>query len=325
MTISRRAALVGLGGFAFAGTRGTAFAQNYPAQPIKYVVPYPPGGFNDTLGRIVTQKLQEAWHQPAVVENRPGGGTLIGTDAVAKSSPDGYTLLGVAFPFGANPSLYRNLPYDTVKDFTPIMLAGQTPNLLVVRPTLPIHSVKDLIDAAKASPGKLSYGSTGTGSSNHLSMELFKSLAKVDILHVPYKGSAPMTTDLLGGHIDVAFDNTPNVLPHVKAGAMRAIGISSTTRSALTPDVPTVAEAGVPGYEVGVWFGIVGPARMPADVVAKLNGELNRMLGMPDVKQKFADQGVEPAGGTPERFAAHIKGQIEKWATVVKDANIKPE
>jgi tripartite-type tricarboxylate transporter receptor subunit TctC len=325
MTVSRRAALIGLGGLALAGTRGAAFAQNYPAQPIKYVVPYPPGGFNDTLGRIVTQKLQEAWHQPAVVENRPGGGTLIGTDAVAKSAPDGYTLLGVAFPFGANPSLYRNLPYDTIKDFTPIMLAGQTANLLVVRPTLPIHSVKDLIDAAKASPGKLSYGSTGTGSSNHLSMELFKSLAKVDILHVPYKGSAPMTTDLLGGHIDVAFDNTPNVLPHVKAGAMRAIGISSTARSALAPDVPTVTESGLPGYDVTVWFGIVGPAGMPADVVAKLNGELNRMLAMPDVKQKFADQGVEPAGGTPELFATHIKGQIEKWAAVVKDANIKPE
>jgi tripartite-type tricarboxylate transporter receptor subunit TctC len=325
MTISRRAALVGLGGLALAGTRGQAFAQSYPAHPIKYVVPYPPGAFNDTLGRIVTQKLQDTWQQPAIVENRPGGGTLIGTDAVAKSPPDGYTLLGVAFPFGANPSLYRNLPYDTVKDFTPILFAGQTANLLVVRPSLPIHSVKDLIDAAKASPGKLTYGSTGTGSSNHLSMELFKSLAKVDILHVPYKGSAPMTTDLLGGHIDVAFDNTPNVLPHVKAGAMRAIGISSMTRSTLAPDVPTVAESGVPGYDVTVWFGIVGPAGMPSDVVSKLNGELNRILAMPDVKQKFADQGVEPVGGPPERFSTHIKGQIEKWAAVVKDANIKPE
>lgn len=298
---------------------------DYPERPIKYVVPYPPGGFNDTLGRIITQKIQEAWGQAAVVENRPGGGTLIGTDAVAKAPPDGYTLLGVAFPFGANPSLYRNLPYDTAKDFTPIVFAGQTPNLLVVRPSLPIQTVTDLIATAKATPGKLSYGSTGTGSSNHLSMELFKSMAKVDIVHVPYKGSAPMTTDLLGGHIDVAFDNVPNVLPHVRAGKMRALAISSAKRSRFAPEVPTVAEAGVPGYEVDVWFGVVGPAGMPREVVAKLNAEINRMLETADVKQKFADQGVDPVGGPPEKFADHIKGQIAKWAAVVKEAGIKPE
>ena len=323
-TLSRRSLLALSAGAFVSGVRG-AQAQAYPDRTIRYVVPYPPGGFNDTLGRIVVQKLQEAWGQTAFVDNRPGGGTLIGTDAVAKAAPDGHTLLGIAFPFGAIPSLYRNLPYDSVKDFTPVMYAGQSSNLFVVKPSLPVKSVQELIAAAKTSPGKLTYGSTGSGSSNHLSMELFKSMAKVDITHVPYKGSAPMTTDLLGGHIDMAFDNTPNVLPHVKAGTMRAIGISSPTRGALTPDVPTVSEAGVPGYEVGVWFGVVGPAGMRPEVVAKLNAELNRMLAMPDVKEKFAQQGVDPVGGTPEKFGDHIKEQITKWAGVIKDAGIKPE
>ncbi|MGY3615066.1 tripartite tricarboxylate transporter substrate binding protein [Bradyrhizobium sp. USDA 10063] len=298
---------------------------NYPSRTIRYIVPYPPGGFNDTLARIVSQKLGEAWGVPVVVENRPGGGTLIGTEAVAKAPPDGYTLLGVAFPFSANPSIYKNLPYDTVKDFTPLIFAGQTQNLLVVRPSMPINSVKELIDYAKKNPGKVSYGSTGIGSSNHLSMELFKSMAGIDIVHVPYKGSAPMVNDLLGGHIDAAFDNTPNVLPQVKADKLRALGVSSKTRSALAGDVPTVSEAGVPGYEVTVWFGIVGPAGMRPEVVHKLNAEMNTIFKMDDVKRRFADQGVEPVGGTPSQFADHIRAEIQKWAKVVKDANIQPE
>jgi tripartite-type tricarboxylate transporter receptor subunit TctC len=297
----------------------------YPDKPIKIVVPYPPGGFNDTLGRIVAEKLQAAWGQPTIVENRPGGGTLIGTDAVAKAAPDGHTLLIVAFPFAANPGLYRVMPYDTVKDFAPVMLAGATPNLLVVNPALPINSVAELIAYAKTHPGKLSYGSTGSGSSNHLSMELFKSMAAVNIVHVPYKGSAPMVTDLLGKHIDVAFDNTPNVLPHVKSGALRALAVSSTARSTMVPEVPTVAEAALPNYEVAVWFGVVAPAATPKEIVAKLNAELNKVLALPDVKQRFADQGVEPQGGTPEKFAEHIGGQIAKWAAVIKEAGIKPE
>lgn len=299
--------------------------ENYPNKTIRYVVPYPPGGFNDTMGRIFAQKLSEAWGVPFVVENRPGGGTLIGTDSVAKAAPDGYTLLGAAFPFGANPSIYKNLPYDTLKDLTPLIFAGQTQNLLVVRPSMPIQSVQEFIDYAKKNPGKVSYGSTGIGSSNHLSMELFKSMAGIDIVHVPYKGSAPMVNDLLGNHIDTAFDNTPNVLPQVNGGKLRALGVSSTGRSTLAAGIPTVSEAGVPGYEVTVWFGVVGPAGMRPEIVRKLNTELNAILKMDDVKRRFQDQGVEPVGGTPSGFADHIAAEIQKWAKVVKDANIKPE
>ncbi len=262
---------------------------------------------------------------PVVVENRPGGGTLIGTDSVAKAAPDGYTLLGVAFPFGSNPSIYKSLPYDTVKDFTPLILAGQTQNLLVVRPSMPIKSVQEFIDYAKNNPGKVSYGSTGIGSSNHLSMELFKSMTGIDIVHVPYKGSAPMVNDLLGDHIDTAFDNTPNVLPQVNGGKLRALGVSSRTRSTLAAGVPTVSEAGAPGYEVTVWFGVVGPAGMRPEIVRKLNAEMNAILKMDDVKRRFEDQGVEPAGGAPSQFADHIRTEIRKWAKVVKDANIQPE
>ncbi len=292
---------------------------------IRIVVPYTPGGFNDTLGRIVAQKFADDWGVTAVVENRPGGGTLIGTEAVAKAPPDGYTLLVVAFPFAVNPTLYAKLPYDTLKDFAPLILAGQAANLLVVNNDVPVKSVKELIDAVKAKPGTMSYGSTGSGSSNHLSMELFRLMTATSMIHVPYKGSAPMVTDLLGGHVQVAFDNVPNVVTQVKAGKLRALAITSPARDPALPDIPTVAEAGVPGYEVGVWFGMVAPAATPPDVLAKLNAELNRILAMPDVKQKFADQGVNPAGGPPERFAEHIRTQIEKWGRVVKESGAKVE
>jgi tripartite-type tricarboxylate transporter receptor subunit TctC len=302
-----------------------ADASKYPTRAIKYIVPYPPGAFNDTLARIVSQKLQEAWGVSVVVENRPGGGTLIGNDMVAKAPPDGYTLLGVAFPFGANPSIYKHLPYDTVRDFTPLILAGQTPNILVVRPSLGVKTVAEFIAYARQNPGKVSYGSAGVGSSNHLSMELFKTMAGIEVLHVPYKGSAPMVSDMLGGHIDAGFDNTPNVLPQVNAGTLRALAVSSAAPSALAPGIATVAASGLPQFEVNVWFGIVGPAGLPQDLVLKLNSELNAILQMPDVRQRFAEQGVAPIGGTPQLFADHIRSEIEKWAVVVRDANIPQE
>jgi tripartite-type tricarboxylate transporter receptor subunit TctC len=307
-----------------AQTPAPADASKYPARAIKYVVPYPPGAFNDTLARIVSQKLQEAWGVSVVVENRPGGGTLIGNDLVAKAASDGYTLLGVAFPFGANPSIYKHLPYDTVRDFTPLMLAGQTPNILVARPSLGVKTVAEFIAYAKQNPGKVSYGSAGIGSSNHLSMELLKTMTGIDVVHVPYKGSSPMVSDMLGGHIDAAFDNTPNVLPQVNAGSLRALGVTSAEPSALAPGIATVA-ATVPKFEVSVWFGIVGPAGMPEALVRKLNTELNAILQMPDVRQRFAEQGVTPVGGPPQLFADHIKAEIAKWAVVVKDAQIPQE
>jgi tripartite-type tricarboxylate transporter receptor subunit TctC len=301
------------------------FAQPYPSKPIRIVVPYPPGGFNDTLGRTLAAKFTEAWGQPAIVENKPGANTVIGSDFVAKSPPDGYTLLIVAFPFAVTPSLLKNMPYDTVKDFAPVVWAATSPNALVVNPSLPVKSVAELIALAKARPGTLSYASTGNGSSNHISMELFKSLAGVDIVHIPYKGSGPAVTDLLGGQVQLMFDNAPNVMPQVKAGKLRALGMSGARRSAFAPDIPTIAESGVPGYEVAVWFGLVAPAGTPRDVVMKLNAEVLRILAMPDVRERFQSQGVEPVGSTPEQFGEHIKGQMAKWAKVVKDAGVQAE
>ena len=299
--------------------------QPYPSKPIRIVVPYPPGGFNDTLGRTLAEKFQKAWGQTVLVDNKPGANTVIGTDAVAKAAPDGYTLLVVAFPFAVTPSLIRNLPYDTLRDFAPVALCAQSPNILVVNPELPVKSVGELIAAAKSKPDALSYASTGNGSSNHISMELFKTLAGVKLVHVPYKGSAPAVVDLLGGQVQVMFDNAPNVMPQVRAGKLRALAQSGPKRSAVAPDLPTVAEAGVPGYEVTVWFGLVAPAGTPREVVDKLNAEVLKILALPDVRERFLALGVEPLGSTPEEFGTHIRAQMDKWAKVVRDAGVKAE
>jgi len=307
------------------GASLSSTADSYPGKTIRIIVPYTPGGFNDTLARTLGQKLTEKWGQPVVVDNRPGGGTTIGTSLAAKAPADGHTLLVVSFAFGVNPSLYAQLPYDTRRDFAPVVLAAGTPNILVVNPQLPVKTVQDLIALAKSKPGKLNYATAGNGSSNHLCMEMFKSMTGVDLLHVPYKGSAPAVTDLIGGHVDVMFDNVPNVLQHVKAGKLRALAVSSRERSPFMPDLPTVAEAGVPGFDVSVWFGVVAPAGTPESVIAKLNSEINRILKLPAVVELFHKQGVVPLGGSPDAFAAFLRAQTAKWAKVVKDSGVKAE
>ena len=306
-----------------------ALAQNaaaaYPSKPIRIVVPYPPGGFNDTLARTVGARLQTVWGQPVSVDNKPGGGTVIGTDAVAKSAADGYTLFIMPFAFAVNPSIFKKLPYDPVKDFTPITLAATTPNLLVVGPELKVNSMAEVMALAKGKPGGISYASTGVGSSNHLSMEKFKQMAGVDITHIPYKGSGPAVTDLIGGQVGLMFDNIPNVIQHIKAGKLKALAVTSAKRSPHAPDVPTVAEAGVPGYEVSVWFGIAAPGGTPAAIIDKLNTEIVKTLNLPEVKEKFFAQGVDVVGSTPAQFATHLKEQSALWAKVVKDAGVTPE
>lgn len=299
-------------------------AQNWPSKPIRYIVPFPPGAFNDSLARIMASELPKTLGQPVLVENRPGGNTIIGTEAAAKSPPDGYTLFGAALPFAVIQSLYKT-PFDVTKDFAPITLAGTTPNLLVANPNVPITSVKELIAAAKAKPGGLNYASTGNGTSNHLSFELFKSMTGTYITHIPYKGSAPAVTDLIAGQVQVMFDNTPNVLPHVKAGKLKAIAVSSKKRSSLAPEVPTVDESGVPGYDVTVWFGILAPAGTPKDIVARLNTEMVKVMRSPEVMDRFQKAGVDTVASTPEEFSRFLNAEVARWAKVVQDANIKAD
>jgi tripartite-type tricarboxylate transporter receptor subunit TctC len=303
-----------------------AGAAEFPDHPVRFVVPYTPGGFNDTLARVTGDKLGKIWGQSVIVDNKPGGNTTVGNNFVAHSAPDGYTVLITPLPFSALPGLYgASLPYDALKDFTPLVWAGSTQNALVVRNGLPVNSVKEFIEYAKQHPGKVNYGSTGSGSSNHLSMELFMKMTGTKMQHIPYKGSAPAVTALMGGEIDALFDNVPNVVQHIKAGKMRALGVSGVQRAALLPDVPTVAEAGVPGYEVTVWFGMMVPAGTPKPVVDKLNRDLVKVLKEPDVVQKFRNQGVEVVASTPEEFAALVHREIPKWTSLIKEANIRIE
>ena len=303
-----------------------AGAQGFPERSVRFVVPYTPGGFNDTLARVSSDKLAKVWNQPVVVENKPGGNTTVGNQLVAKSPPDGYNILITPLPFSALPGLYgAKLPYDALKDFQPLVWAGSTMNALVVRNELPVSSVAEFIEYAKKNPGKMNFGSTGSGSSNHLSMELFMKMTGTKLAHIPYKGSAPAVTALLGGEIDALFDNVPNVVQHIKAGKMKVIGVSGTQRSALLPEVPTVAESGVPGYEVNVWFGMQVPAGTPKPVVEKLNRDVVTLLKEPDVVKRFRDQGVEVVASTPEQFSTLVKSEVAKWTQLIREANIRIE
>jgi len=287
-------------------------------------VPFPPGGPLDISGRLLAQKLSEAWGQSVVVENRAGAGGNIGADLVAKSAPDGYTIvMGALSTHAVNPSLYPKMPYDAVKDFAPITLLATTPNVLVVNPSLPVNSVKDLIAYAKANPGKLSFGSGSNGSAGHLAGELFKVDTGTDIVHIPYKGGAPATQALLAGDVQFMFDNLANATPQIKAGKLKALAVTTADRSKLAPDLPTMAEAGVAGFDISTWFGLLAPAGTPKDVIAKWNADATRILNSPEMRERLTLLGAEPAPTTPEQFAAFIQRELAKYARIVKASGAK--
>ena len=307
------------------GLAPAAVAQGaYPNKPIRVVVPFPAGGTTDILARAAGQRMTEAWGQPVIVDNRPGAGGNIGSELVAKSGNDGYTLLmGTVGTHAINASLYSKMPYDHVKDFVPIVLVAGVPNVLVVHPTVPANTVQELIAYGKANPGKLNFASSGSGTSIHLAGELFKVSTGVKMQHVPYKGSAPEMSDLLGGQVQLMFDNLPSALPHIKGGKLKALAVTSASRAPALPDVPTIAEAGVPGFEASSWFGLLAPAGTSRDVVTKVNAEVAKWLASADAKEKLTAAGANLAGGSPEDFAKHIAVETAKWAKVVKESGAK--
>ena len=302
---------------------GICAAQSYPTKPIRFLVGFPPGGTSDILARTIGQKLSDAVGQQVVIENRPGAGGNIGAEAAAKSAPDGYTLFMSTTSQAISVSLYSKLNYDLVRDFAPVIQAVNYTNLLVVHPSLPVKSVKELIALAKARPGQLNYGTAGNGTPPHMTGELFKSYTGVNIQHVPYKGGAPAIADLLGGQITIMFDNVPPLLPHVQAGKMRPLAVTSLKRINVLRDVPTLDEAGLKGFDSVAWNGVLAPAGTPKEIVARLNAEIMRILNVPDVRERLVAQGADPVGGTPEQFAALIRSEIQKWAKVVKDSGAK--
>jgi tripartite-type tricarboxylate transporter receptor subunit TctC len=304
----------------------SAQADTYPSKPIRMVVGFPSGGAPDILARIFSEKISPSWGQPVVVDNKPGAGGNIGAEAVAHAAPDGYTLaLGTVGTHSINGSLYSKMPYDMVKDFAPVILVASTPNVLVVNPSVPARNVAELIALAKAKPGSLTFGTPGIGTSPHVAGEMFNALAGVKLTHVPYKGRAMAIPDLLGGHISMMFDNLPSALPVIKEGKVRALGVTSAKRSPSAPDIPTLAEQGLPGFDADSWFAIFAPANTPKDVVAKLNAELNRIYQLPDVQAKLKTLGLDPILGTPEKLATYQRAEIAKWAKVVKDSGAKAE
>lgn len=303
-----------------------SYAQPYPQKPIRLVVPYAAGGTADLLGRSLAKKMGEALRQQVVIENRTGAGGGIGADLVAKSKPDGYTLLmGTIATHAINPHLYPNLPYDAVADFAPITLVATLPNLLVVNPAVPAHTVKELIALAKSRPGELAFASAGSGTTQHLSGEIFKKMAGVDMLHVPYKGNAPAVTDLVGGQVQLMFDNIPISLQQVRAKKLRALAVTGPKRSRVLPDVPTLAEAALPGYSVTSWFALFAPAGTPAPIVAQLSREAGKALADPGLHRQLADQGIEPVGGTAAQLAEHVRAELLRWKKIVADSGARAE
>ena len=307
---------------------GFAWAQasDWPNKPIRWVVPFPPGGAMDAIARILGEKAAKTLGQPFVIENKPGAGGNIGADAVAKSPADGYTIMIVSIGMATNKPLYQKLTYDPVKDFAPVSLLAVVPNVLVTNSTQPnVKTVADVIAAARKDPGKLSYASAGNGTSIHLAGELFASMAKVDMLHVPYKGSGPAVTDLLGGQVDYMFDSITSAAPHIQSGKLRAIGVTTLKRSSALPNVPTIAEAGLPGYELSPWFAVYMPAGTPQPIVDKMNAALLEAMKLPDVQARFAAIGAEPIGSTPQQLATHLTAEMAKWGKVIQERGIRAD
>lgn len=308
------------------GAAAPAFAQSaFPTKPVTIVAAFPPGGTVDLLSRILSQKLGEDWKQTVIVENRPGASGMIGSQHVSRAAPDGHTLMVVPITHVTNSSLFSKVPYDPIEDFTPISMLAASPLMLVVNNSSPIKSVNDLVALAKTQPDRLNCGSGGTGTSQHLACELFKSTAKVQIKHVPYKGNAAAMTDVMGGQIEMLFDQMATAVPHVKAGRVRAVAVSTARRSGAMPDVPTIAESGVPGYESTAWFGIVGPPGMPKEVVSQINASLRKALARPDVQKQLGDQGLDLTPTSPDEFRGTLKSEMAKWAAVIKQAGVKAD
>jgi len=302
----------------------SAYAQPFPSKPVRLIVPFPPGGAVDYYARAVQNRLQETLGQPILIENRSGAGGMVGADLVVKAAPDGYTLLvGNIASLAMNVGLYSKMTYDPRKDLTPIIRTVAVNYVMTVHPSVPARSVKEFIDHAKANPGKLSYGSAGSGSAPHLATELLKQRAGIDMLHVPFKGGGPMVADLLGGQIHIVIADQANLMPHVKAGKLRALAVGTLERSASYPDIPTIAESGFPGFEARAWQGIAGPANLPADIVTQLNAAFAKAMAFPEVHQRLLDGGLDPITGTPEAFAAFIRSEIDKWSRVAKDVGAR--
>jgi tripartite-type tricarboxylate transporter receptor subunit TctC len=308
------------------GAIGPAPAQDaFPARPVHLLVPFAPGGAVDIVARTLGDELASRWGRGVVVENRPGAGGMVASEAAARAAPDGYTLIIVATGHALNPHLYAKLPYDSFNDFTPLSLIGASPNMLLVRTDSPIRTLADLIAAARERPGQISFGHAGNGTSSHLAGELLKYMAKIDITSVPYKGGAPALTDLLGGHIPISFNNIPESIAQVTAGTVRPLGVTTATRSPVLPDVPTIAESGLPGFDTGVWWGLLGPAGLPNDIKAKLAKDCADAVNTPTVKARLLALGATPIGSTPEQFAALIRADYEKWGPIIKAAGIRGE
>jgi tripartite-type tricarboxylate transporter receptor subunit TctC len=303
-----------------------ALPQDYPSRPIRMIVPFPAGGTADLLARQIGQTMGEALRQQVVIENRTGAGGNIGADLAAKAKPDGYTLLmGTVSTHAINPNLYPNMPYDPVKDFAPVAMVARMPNLLVLHPSVPAANVAELIALAKARPGTLAFASAGNGTTQHLAGELFKKMADVDMIHVPYKGNAPAVTDLVGGQVQVMFDNIPVSLQQVRAGKLRALAVTGPARSPVLPQLPTVAEAALPGYNITSWFGLYAPSGTSPQIIERLNREANKALASEPIRRRLTDQGIEPAGGTPGQFAEFMRTELVKWGKIVRESGARVE